>query len=82
MAHAYYLWGILISAFILDCMRRGYVNSKNQDQAAESSADTQIETPKFEGIKVTEGNTDLNVKYDSPINNDSKQFINIKIQYW
>ena len=78
--HAY-LWGILISAFVVDIM-------KNKIKYTESIPEEYIDQPipPSEGIKVTDGSDELKVVMDKPnyANNNANKFeiIPLTIQYW
>ena len=69
MAHAY-LWGILVSAFIIDYYRTHAMNKEN----AKESFTEQV----TEGMKIKEGETELDYKLDQ----QNDDMIRIKVLYW
>jgi hypothetical protein len=75
MAHGY-IWGILISTFIMDYFRMHYM----KEQSVGHKNEPVIDTPLYEGLKVKDGNNELKVEYDRPIYNSG--VVNIKVQYW
>jgi hypothetical protein len=71
------IWGILFSAFIVDLLR----SQMAKEQSTSEEHIEHIDTPKFEGLKIKEGDNELNVKLDRPIHNPN-DLINIRVQYW
>jgi hypothetical protein len=79
-----YIWGVFISAFILDVIIK---YSSGGDPTSNSTTHSSIQSdpsPKeqYEGMKIKlEGDKDIPVKYDGKVYRDSDK-VQIHVQYW